>query len=405
MSGAACDARALRGRLQRNRVRGGQAICREDEGRRAEASNRAVRVRGPRDALSRHRVRFLVGGEARVAAMDFQLSIINGRTVSEVIRAHRGECIDVVRETYLAHERGQSVNPDSYFLRFPEKPDCRIIALPAYLGGGFQVAGLKWIASFPGNVQRGFPRASALLVLNRYDTGYPFAVLESSIISAARTAASAVLAAYWLNGKSRRAHSLGIVGTGFIARYVYEFLVDTGWAIEEVQLYDRSPLESEKFRTGVCRLEQHRTVTVVADVAQLVRACDLILFTTVAATPHITDCTLFEHKPLVLHISLRDLAPEILLKSQNVVDDIEHVMKAGTSPHLAEQMMGTRSFVTGTLADIMLGRRFVNRCRPIIFSPFGMGILDLAVGKWVYDQAVATGQDLRLADFFCETMR
>jgi hypothetical protein len=36
---------------------------------------------------------------------------------------------------------------------------------------------------------------------------------------------------------------------------------------------------------------------------------------------------------------------------------------------------------------------------------FGMGILDLAVGKWVYDQAVATGQDLRLADFFCETVR
>ena len=337
--------------------------------------------------------------------MQFELSIITGKTVFDIVRANREECIRVVREAYVAHADGQAVNPDSYFLRFPGKPDCRIIALPAYLGKNFDVAGLKWIASYPANVQRGFPRASAVLVLNNYETGYPFAILEGSIISAARTAASAVLAAHWLNGQSHRAHSLGIVGAGFIARYVYEFLVDTGWAIEEVQLYDRSPLESEKFRTGVCRLEQHRTVTVVADVAQLVRACDLILFTTVASTPHITDCTLFEHKPLVLHISLRDLAPEILLKSQNVVDDIEHVMKAGTSPHLAEQMMGTRSFVTGTLADIMLGRRSVNRCRPSIFSPFGLGILDLAVGKWVYDQAVATGQDLRLADFFCETVR
>jgi len=42
--------------------------------------------------------------------------------------------------------------------------------------------------------------------------------------------------------------------------------------------------------------------------------------------------------------------------------------------------------VTGTLADVMTGRRSVNRSRPIIFSPFGMGVLDLAVGKWVYDQ-------------------
>src|SRR5438445_7646069 len=332
--------------------------------------------------------------------MNFELSIINGKTVFDIIHAHRAECIGIVRDAYLAHARGESVNPDSYFLRFPEKPDCRIIALPAYLGNGFGVAGLKWIASYPANVQRGFPRASAVLVLNNYDTGYPFAILESSIISAARTAASAALAAYWLNGQSRRAHSLGIVGTGFIARYVYDFLVDTGWEIEDVRLYDTSPAESEKFRSTTCRLERHRAVTVAPDVEQLVRACDLIVFATVAATPHIADPALFEHNPLVLHISLRDLAAQILLTSQNVVDDVEHVMKANTSPHLEEPKTGNRSFVTGTLAEIMTGRRSVNRSRPIIFSPFGMGILDLAVGKWVYEQAVASGQELRLSDFF-----
>src|SRR2546426_3992112 len=175
--------------------------------------------------------------------MQFELSIINGKSVFDIVRAHRADCIDIVRNAYLAHAQGQSVNPDSYFLRFPEKPDCRIIALPAYLGNGFHVAGLKWIASYPGNVQRGSRRAWAVLVLNSYDTGYPFAILESSIISAARTAASAALAAYWLNRQSRKANSLGIVGTGFIARYVYEFLVDTGWTIEDVRLHDRSPLE------------------------------------------------------------------------------------------------------------------------------------------------------------------
>ncbi|HEV2670487.1 MAG TPA: 2,3-diaminopropionate biosynthesis protein SbnB [Gemmatimonadales bacterium] len=337
--------------------------------------------------------------------MTFELSIINGKTVSEIIRSHRAECIDVVRDAYLAHASGHSVNPDSYFLRFPDKPDCRIIALPAYLGNGFHVAGLKWIASYPENVRRGFPRASAVLVLNDYDTGYPFAFLESSIISAARTAASATLAAYWMNGQTRRIESLGIVGTGFIARYVYDFLVDTGWEIKDVRLYDISSPESEKFRDTVCRPEHHRSVTVVPHVADLCSTSDLIVFTTVASAPHIADTWLFDHNPLVLHISLRDLAPEILLRSQNVVDDVEHVMKANTSPHLTELLSGNRNFVTATLAEVILGQRSVNRSRPIIFSPFGMGILDVALGKWVYDQAIASGQDLRLSDFFYETAR
>ena len=337
--------------------------------------------------------------------MNFELSIINGKTVLDTIRAHREECVNVVRDAYLAHARGQTVNPDSYFLRFPEKPECRIIALPASIADGFQVSGLKWIASYPGNVQQGFPRASAVLVLNNYDTGYPFAILEASIISASRTAASAALAAYWLSGRTRKAQSLGIVGTGFIARYVYDFLLETGWEIENVQLHDTSPLESEKFHSTACNLERHQAVTVADSVDQLVRACDVIVFTTVASSPHVTDATLFEHNPLVLHISLRDLAPEILLKSQNVVDDVEHVMKANTSPHLAEQQSGNRDFVTGTLAEIMLGRKWVNRGSPIIFSPFGMGILDVAVGKWVYDQAAAAGRDQRLSDFFYETAR
>lgn len=337
--------------------------------------------------------------------MEFELSIIKGRTVADIVHAQPKRCIEIVRAAYLAHADGRSVNPDSYFLRFPEKPDCRIIALPAYLGGDFDVAGLKWIASFPGNVRRGFPRASAVLVLNDYETGYPFAILESSIISAARTAASATLAAYWLNGRSRQARALGIVGTGFIARYIYEFLVNTGWEIDDVWLYDSMPSESEKFMRTACRAGRHRRVETSPDAASLIRACDLIVFTTVAAAPHIADAGLFAHNPVVLHISLRDLAPEILLLSQNIVDDIDHVMKANTSPHLVEQQTGNRRFVTGTLAEVVRGQAAVDRKRPVIFSPFGMGILDLAVGKWVYDQAVAAGQDLRLSDFFHEVMR
>jgi Predicted ornithine cyclodeaminase, mu-crystallin homolog len=94
----------------------------------------------------------------------------------------------------------------------------------------------------------------------------------------------------------------------------------------------------------------------------------------------------FEHNPVVLHVSLRDLAPEILLASTNLVDDVEHCLKANTSPHLAEQLTGSRDFLAGTLDDVMAGRVTVPADRPVVFSPFGLGVLDLAVGKYVYDE-------------------
>ena len=113
-----------------------------------------------------------------------------------------------------------------------------------------------------------------------------------------------------------------------------------------------------------------------------------MVFATVAGEPHVSDLSWFDHNPVVLHVSLRDLAPEILLASTNIVDDVEHCLKANTSPHLAEQLTGNREFLHGTLDDVMAGRATVPADRPVVFSPFGLGVLDLAVGKYVYDQVV-----------------
>ena len=337
--------------------------------------------------------------------MAFDVSIIKGRTVHDLVHARVGECVDIVKEAYLAHAAGQTVNPDSSFVRFPDNPGARIIALPAFVASAPATAGIKWIASFPENVGKGFPRASAVLVLNDGGTGYPFAILEASVISAARTAASAVLAADWLNHRERHTHTLGIVGAGLIARYVYRFLLETGWTIDHVRVFDTTPGAADAFRSRVIGDGVHRSATTAPDAASLLRESSLILFTTTAATPHVLDPGLLAHRPVVLHLSLRDLSPEVLLAAHNIVDDVEHVMKANTSPHLTEQRVGHRRFVAGTLADVMTGRCAIDGGKPAIFSPFGLGVLDVAVGRWVYQQAVAAGADLRLTDFFYDMER
>ena len=109
--------------------------------------------------------------------------------------------------------------------------------------------GLKWISSFPENVAAGVPRASAVLILNDHDTGYPFACLEASIISATRTAASAALAADWLSRGRSRPRRIGFVGAGLIARYIHTFLAGTGWLFDEIGVHDLSADSAAGFRS------------------------------------------------------------------------------------------------------------------------------------------------------------
>jgi N-[(2S)-2-amino-2-carboxyethyl]-L-glutamate dehydrogenase len=331
-------------------------------------------------------------------------AVIPGWQVEQVLRGREKQIVELVEATYRLHGAGESVNPPSFFLRFPDRPLSRIIALPASLGGRVRVDGLKWISSFPENVAAGIPRASAVLILNDHDTGYPFACLESSIISATRTAASAALAADRLTRGRPRPARVGFIGVGLIARYIHTFLSGTGWSFDEIGVHDLSADSAAGFHDYLAKSGAAGQITMHDSAEHLIRSSDLVVFATVAATPHVHELLWLDHNPVVLHVSLRDLSPDILLASANIVDDIDHCLTANTSPHLAEQLSGGRDFLTGTLDDVLAGRVTVPVDRPVVFSPFGLGVLDLAVGKYVHDQ-VACSRGLHIIDDFFHELR
>lgn len=330
-------------------------------------------------------------------------SVISGAQVGRVLHGQEKRVVELIEAAYRTHGAGHTVNPPSYFLRFPDRPTARIIALPASIGGTVNVDGMKWISSFPENVSSGLPRASAVLVLNAHDTGYPFACLESSIISAVRTAASAALAADRLSRGRVRPTRVGFIGTGLVARYIHTYLSATGWDFDEVGVYDLASDHAAGFQSYVEGAGGRARVHGSAE--ELIRESDLVVFATVAGAPHVHEPAWFKHNPLVLHVSLRDLSPEIILSAANIVDDVDHCLKADTSPHLAEQLVDNRDFLHGTLHDVLTGAVDVPTDRPVVFSPFGLGVLDLAVGKHVHDEIAAAGELNVVPDFFSELHR
>lgn len=331
---------------------------------------------------------------------DSGIVILNGNEAISLLEGRELEIIETVRRAYEAHARGESMLPHSTFLRFPHDERNRIIALPAYLGEGFSVAGMKWIASFPANPASGSDRASAVIVLNSTATGRPEAIIEGSVISAKRTAASAALAARSLSGAG--AARIGLIGCGLINFEIARFLLASWPEIESFLIFDTDPERAGRFKDKFHELSDEITVRLTRNAGAILRDCSLISLATTATVPHIPDLSSCPPRSTILHISLRDLTPEALLSGDNVVDDIDHVCRAQTSVHLAERLTGTRDFIRCTLADVLLDRAPARRAAPAttIFSPFGLGILDLAVAQCLLSRAREQGVGTALTSFF-----
>lgn len=92
---------------------------------------------------------------------------------------------------------GNNHNSHGAMVTFPDEPafpnmpkngcDRRFMAMPAYLGGEFDMAGMKWYGSNVENKKKGLPRSILMMMLNDKETGAPVAMMSANLISAYRT--------------------------------------------------------------------------------------------------------------------------------------------------------------------------------------------------------------------------
>lgn len=333
---------------------------------------------------------------------DFILTL-GGPDIASLLQGKEREIVDRISEAYSIHGAGDSSLPHSVFVRFPDKKRERIIALPGYLGGNKDIAGIKWIASFPENYSRGISRASAVMVLNSMETGRPQAFMEGSIISAKRTAASAALACDKLHA-SGDIEALGIIGCGLINREIVRFIASLR-NIRSIVTFDVSADRATDWAESIRDIVGDISIEQTNEVSDLLARCPVVSFATTAVEPTISDLSMCPKGATLLHISLRDITAEAILTGENIVDDVAHAQRAQTSTHLAEQIEDNRDFLHGTLAQVLSGDipPKKNPDAISIFSPFGLGVLDLTLGDYAYGLAVDQGIGIKIMSFFDAT--
>jgi ornithine cyclodeaminase len=125
-------------------------------------------------------------------------------------------------------------------------PDKRICAMPAYVGGIFNMSGVKWYGSNRMNPQeRRVPRSVHLIVLNEPETGIPIAVMEGGLISAMRTGACAGAGAEYL--ASPGVEEACLVGAGVISQAAAMALNVGLPSLRTIKVFDPDPARRQGF--------------------------------------------------------------------------------------------------------------------------------------------------------------
>jgi 2,3-diaminopropionate biosynthesis protein SbnB len=263
----------------------------------------------------------------------------------------------------------------------------RVIVMPAYLGGEFNVIGCKIIAGFPANVDKGLPRASGLMVLNSATTGFPLAIMECAELSARRTAAVASLCLRDLAGPGP--HDVAIFGAGPIAGAVIDALAERA-NVRRFHLYDPR-LDRAQALAATKNSRLTLATAVATEMTSALTAASVVVLATTGARGYLTH-ELTGRKKLIVALSLDDATEDLFLSADKiVVDSFDDCNREEKLMHrLVQRGLFSREQVHAELGEILLGRK-AGRQRPdefIYVNPMGMAIEDAAVAWWVYQAAL-----------------
>lgn len=345
-------------------------------------------------------------------------------------------CIEAIEEMFRLMKLGDfrmggaNGNSHGIMMAFPDSspfpnmplngPDRRFMAMPAYLGGGFDMVGMKWYGSNVENRKKGLPRSILMLTLNDKNTGAPLAFMSANVLSAYRTGAVPGVGFKYFSREDSK--TVGIIGPGVMNRTAFDAVMAVRPGIQSVKIKGSSPTSPSAL--GFIRFVQEKypqipDISVVATEEEAVRGSDIISIATSAPTgnpasyPYIQEAWIKPGAMFSCPAAARFDDDFILHRARTVTDNIMlyeawfeemgypayhtipipavHCMDLIHEGKMAKEQIDD-------LGDVLIGKTPVHRNPDeiVVYSVGGMPVEDVAWGTMIYRNALKQGLGTRL---------
>ncbi|MGN1174358.1 MAG: tyramine oxidase subunit B [Roseburia sp.] len=342
-------------------------------------------------------------------------------------------CVEAMEDLLLTLNKGDYVmggknhNSHGCMVTFPDNPqfpgmpknadDRRFMAMPAYLGGRYQMAGMKWYGSNIENKEKGLPRSILMMMLNDKDTGAPLALMSANLLSSYRTGGIPGVGAKYLARKD--AKTVAIIGPGVMGKTSLSAFVSVRPGIDTVKIKGRGKRSLDSFVKFVKEeCPQIKNIEICDTIEDAVRDSDIISFTTTVGNkesefPYIDESWVKKGALISMPSAARFEEDFIVKRCKKVVDNYklyEAWEEEYPYPSYDQlQIIGTkftdlkhegkikREDIVD-IADIITGKCAgrENDDEIIIYSVGGMPVEDIAWGGTVYRNALKNGIGVEL---------
>lgn len=252
----------------------------------------------------------------------------------------------------------------------------------------------KWQSGSERNAARGLPYLTGLLILNDLETGMPLAIMDSTWITAQRTAAATAVSARPLAAAEPR--TFGILGCGVQGRTNLEALRLVFPSIDTVRAYDVSDAALRRYAAEMTALHPVDVIE-CAGPRDAFAGADIV----VTAGPirpqggRLIEPGWLERGALMVMIDYDSYArPETLRRADAVFTDdrpqLEHLKEYGYFHGVPDDIV--------EIGEVIAGKRPGRTSDDQVIVSINMGVApeDVTLARKVYDTLSGAGRGLRL---------